>query len=407
MNRSGRFLFLGFLVPDSQMERIFEGEKQPQISAVRFQRRLVGAFVCAGANVDVVTTPPIATYPRNRNWWVTGVDYELPELGVRGRQISGPNLPAVRLFARLIEFLRHGVSALQQPCEGILVYSVHTPLVVVSLLLKRLRRVPVFVFIPDLPTFMGGPSNPLKRVLKRLDAVLVRRLLPCTDGAFPITEGTGRDWLVPGSRYWPMEGVSDEAAAVLSRARATGAYVFRGARRPRLLYAGTLAYVTTFAHAFHRSSIDASVIFMGGGEDLSELENLSAADGRIEVKPFTTGVEFAQEVDRADFLLNPRDPAWPGSAYSFPSKLFEYLSAGKPIISTRLGGIPPPYFTVFRPIDLIDQPSFEASLERALRADADPEAIWDGAERLARRVSSASVGAELLARIREWSPNGT
>ena len=139
----------------------------------------------------------------------------------------------------------------------------------------------------------------------------------------------------------------------------------------------------TFAHAFHKSPIDASVIFMGGGEDLAQLQKLSASDERILVKLFATDEELAREVEGADFLLNARDPAWPGAAYSFPSKLFEYLRAGKPIISTRLGGIPPDYFTVLRPIDLGDQASFEASLERALRADEDPDAIWTGAERLA------------------------
>src|SRR5690606_20603968 len=98
----------------------------------------------------------------------------------------------------------------------------------------------------------------------------------------------------------------------------------------------------------HRSRIDASVTFMGGGEDLAELQTLAALDERITVRPFATGPEFAREVERADFLLNPRDPAWPGSDYSFPWKLFEYLCHGKPIISTRLSGVPPEYFTVFR-----------------------------------------------------------
>jgi glycosyltransferase involved in cell wall biosynthesis len=403
MDRSGRFLYFGFLIPDDQVERIFEGEIHPQVSAIRFQRSLLKALESAGASIEAVTTPPIAAFPRNRRWWIRGTDYKLPGLQLHARQIPGPNLPGVRLPLRLTQILLHGASKLRVPCEGILVYSVHSPLVAAALLLKWIRRVPVFVFIPDRPTFMGGPSNPLKRLLKRIDEGLVRRMLASTDGAFPVTEGTGRDWLVRGPRYWPMEGVSDEAAEVLSQARARGAYVFRGAHRPRLLYTGMLAYVLPFARAFHRSRIDAVVTFMGGGEDLAELKALSAGDDRLQVKPFATGAEFTREVDRADFLLNPRDPAWPGSAYSFPWKLFEYLRYGKPIISTRLGGVPPEYFTVFRPIDLADQPSFEASLERALAADESPEAIWTGAERLAGRLTSASVGRRLLAHIREWS----
>jgi len=409
MTRSPRLLYLGFLVPDEELVRIFAGEAHPQVSAVRFQHSLLTALESAGATIDAVTTPPIASFPRNRHWWVSGLDYRISGLRLRGRQIASPNLPGVRLVARVLQFVRHGMVRLRQPCQGILVYSVHSPMVAAALVLKRLRGVPVFVFIPDLPTFMGGPSNPVKRLLKRIDGQLVRRMLVRTDGTFPIAEGAGRDWLLPGTRYWAMEGISDDAARVLRAARENGSYVFRGTTgRPALLYTGTLGYVLTFARAFHRSRIEASVTFMGGGEDLAELQKLAAMDERIRVKPFATGAELAGEVDSADLLLNPRDPAWPGSAYSFPSKLFEYLRYGKPIISTRLSGVPAPYFAVFRPIDLSDQASFEASLARALRVDDAPDAIWSGAEHLADRLRSTSVGPRLLARMAEWTaqPDG-
>ncbi len=327
----------------------------------------------------------------------------MPGVPGEATQVAGPNLPGLRPFVRIFQFVRHGLAALQSPCDGIVIYSVHTPLVIASLLLKWRRAVPVFVFIPDLPIFMGGPTNPLKRFLKRIDNVIVRRLVANLDGAFPITERIGLDWLERGPRYFAVEGVSDEVAGTLSQARAHGAFVFRGRPRPRLLYTGALAQVTRFARAFHASSIGACVVFMGGGEELDELQRLSAADERIIVKPFATGEAFSREMDAADFLLNPRDPEWPGSAYSFPSKLFEYLRTGKPIISTRLGGIPAEYFAVFRPIDLGNQQVFESTLRHALRADDDPESIWTGAERLASRLTTASVGAQLLAQMRAWT----
>ena len=401
--RSGRFLYIGFIVPDGDMDRIFTGETQPQVSAVRFQRSLIQALVSAGASVEAISTPPIRPYPSNRTAWVPGADYKLADLGVSGHQIAGPNLPIVRSAGRLIQTVRHGLVKLRTPCDGIFVYSVNTPLLIAALLLKKLRRVPVFVFIPDLPLFMGGPSHPVKRLLKRIDDALARRLLARTDGAFPIVQGIGEDWLGRGPRFLPVEGTSDEAAEVLSKARSTAAYVFRGQHRPRLLYTGAMSQLMAFAHLFHRSKIEATVVFMGGGEDFGSLQALSQADSRIEVKGFMIGAELTKEIARADFLLNPRDPTWPGAAYSFPSKLFEYLRAGKPIISTRLRGIPPDYFTVFRAIDLDDQPTFEASLTRALAVDEDPDQIWGSAERLAGRLTSLAVGTKILTAIRGWT----
>jgi glycosyltransferase involved in cell wall biosynthesis len=400
-----RVLFLGFLIRDEEAGSIFEHESHPQYSALRFQRNLLRALESTGLSLYAVTTPPIAAFPRNRHWWVPGGDYQLAGFRVRGRQMSGPNLPGIRLLVRLVQWFRYGLAAHAESSNAILVYSVHTPAVAGALLLKWRRGWPVFVFIPDLPTFMGGPSHFLKRLLKRVDAAVVRRLLAYADGAFPITEHIGRDWLVGGPEYWTMEGVSDDAAAALSSARANRSYVYRGTHRPTLLYTGRLEQTMPFVSAFHRSPIEATLVLTGGGVDVAELQSLAAKDERITLKGFMPDDAFAREVERADFLLNLRDPAWPGAPYSFPSKLFEYLIYGKPIISTRMAGIPDEYFGVLRPIDLASQPAFETSLNRALAIDSDPEVIWCAAERLATRLGSASVGAGLVQRMRQWTAN--
>jgi glycosyltransferase involved in cell wall biosynthesis len=396
-----RLLFIGFLVRDEDASSIFASEQHPQVSAVRYQRNMLLALEQAGAEIEALTTPPIAPFPRSRLWWVPGVSYTLLGFRLRGRQFGGPNLSLVRLLSRLIQVIRCGRQA--PPHDAMLVYSAHTPMVAGALVLKWLRGTPLFVVIPDLPTFMGGPTNRVKRLLKRIDSALVRRLLRRANGAFPVTEGTGRDWLRGKPRYWPVGGISDEAAAVLTNARANGSFVYRGAGRPVLLYTGMLAWLMPFARAFHRSPIEASIVFMGGGEDAEALRALASVDRRIQVTGFATGASFDDEIARADFMLNARDPAWSGAAYSFPWKVFDYLTTGKPIVSTRLSGLPDEYFAVFRTVDMSDQASFEASLRRALSPDRDPEPIWEAAERLGERLTSGWVGTQLLNRMREWS----
>ena len=43
-------------------------------------------------------------------------------------------------------------------------------------------------------------------------------------------------------------------------------------------------------------------------------------------------------------LISPRRPDKEASTYCFPSKLFEYMVSGNPVLSCRLGGIPDEYF---------------------------------------------------------------
>ena len=138
-----RFLFLGFLVPAADIDRMFAGETHPQISAVRFQPRLLRALASTAPTIDAVTTPPIAAYPRNHRWWVPRATYTVPGVPGEATQVAGPNLPGLRPFVRIFQFVRHGLAALQSPCDGIVIYSVHTPLVIASLLLKWRRAVPV------------------------------------------------------------------------------------------------------------------------------------------------------------------------------------------------------------------------------------------------------------------------
>ena len=54
---------------------------------------------------------------------------------------------------------------------------------------------------------------------------------------------------------------------------------------------------------------------------------------------------------QATVLVNPRPSRQDFTAFSFPSKTLEYLAAGKPVLSTRLPGIPEEYFGYLQPIE--------------------------------------------------------
>ena len=78
------------------------------------------------------------------------------------------------------------------------------------------------------------------------------------------------------------------------------------------------------------------------------------------------GNDFERELASADFLLNPRDTEWPGSKYSFPSKLLEYMLMDRPILSTRMHGIPNEYFDCFLAISDASSARFHQSFLEAL-----------------------------------------
>jgi hypothetical protein len=50
--------------------------------------------------------------------------------------------------------------------------------------------------------------------------------------------------------------------------------------------------------------------------------------------------------EQAAVLVNPRPPSYPGNRLNFPSKVLEYLSTGKPVVTTRTLSLAPEYDNV-------------------------------------------------------------
>lgn len=107
-----------------------------------------------------------------------------------------------------------------------------------------------------------------------------------------------------------------------------------------LLYTGTLIKyngISELLEAF--SKIDNDIFHLrifGNGPLKDEVIEYSNNDDRIFYGGVVESGELRGEYDRADLLINLRDPNHYVSKYSFPSKLIEYISFGKPILTTDL-----------------------------------------------------------------------
>ncbi len=69
---------------------------------------------------------------------------------------------------------------------------------------------------------------------------------------------------------------------------------------------------------------------------------------------------------RAALLVNPRPTDEEYTRYSFPSKTLEYMSTGRPVLTTRLSGIPEEYFDYLYTIDDHTPAGIAAALEAVL-----------------------------------------
>ena len=153
--------------------------------------------------------------------------------------------------------------------------------------------------------------------------------------------------------------------------------------------------------------------FSGRGTLEDRLKKQAAADPRIRFFGFVTEEHYSEMLQKAAVLVNPRPSRLLENRYNFPSKLMEYLAAGRPILSTATSDVAEHYGHAV--IVLTDETpeGLARCIERSLAAPAaeraaigararaavegvtwrtQAEKILDFIQSLGRRSSRSSLG---------------
>jgi glycosyltransferase involved in cell wall biosynthesis len=85
------------------------------------------------------------------------------------------------------------------------------------------------------------------------------------------------------------------------------------------------------------------LIICGAGESKEDIIKCKQIDKRIDFLGLVTPEKARVIQESATVLVNPRQDLYEYTSLSFPHKTMEYLSAGKPVICYKLGGIPDEY----------------------------------------------------------------
>ena len=92
----------------------------------------------------------------------------------------------------------------------------------------------------------------------------------------------------------------------------------------------------------------------GNGNAVPLINERAKTDGRIKYFGyFPSRLDLLKKQREATMLISTRDPSEPASRYCFPSKIFEYMVSGNPVLSTVIDGIPEEYFDYIIPLESI------------------------------------------------------
>jgi glycosyltransferase involved in cell wall biosynthesis len=365
-------LFLTGLFPDEIRTEIIKNSKSnTQFAADALQWSFVEGLVYYFNNLQLLNFPFIGSYPTL---------YKTPFIksfcfgnnkGFDGLNIGYFNLMAVKnvsIYRRAISNIR--IWAKQNEGEkAILIYSAFLPFLKAAIEAKKeFSDLKIYLILPDLPQFMGGPDNKLYRGFKKYTNNQLLKCFEKTDG-FVLLSKYMTELLPIDNKPWTVvEGIFNSKTAEPLPVNNTN-------NKKIILYTGTLARrygILRLLEAFKLiRNEDYLLIICGDGDSKEDINLATEKDKRIIYKGSLDRSDVLRMQREASLLINPRTPEGEFTRFSFPSKTMEYLASGVPALIYKLPGIPEEYYQYCYSLEEISPEALAKKITGILQLDPD------------------------------------
>lgn len=335
-NPTTELLFVCNVVPDAPP---YHGEAFSRAGNM-FQENLLEALVGAGLPPTLVLSQrPIRLFPRSRNFWVCASNVTLRN-NMKVRLVPYLNAPIFRPLTVgvgvLLRSIVWGYNNRHTRNKVICIYNLTEPPGLFALLSARVLGATAIAFIIDIN--VPGQTVP-PTLSRRLDFWLQKRLIPCFDGLVVVSKKIIDDF-APSRPHIRIEGGINKAyietfSAPRLQTPASSSFV--------IVAVGSLDEANGFSEILAAFSLLKGNKFKleiaGVGPLEEKVKAAAASDERIVYHGFISFEEVAVLYKRADVLVNMRLTKRIDTSYFFPSKMFEYLASGVPVISTGTGHV--------------------------------------------------------------------
>lgn len=300
------------------------------VSSSAFQQAIIEGLEAQGEQVRLLST--INRRFSRVQWSHNGKSQDIIVEGINGH-LTGLLSKKKRLLAEINK---------KNFLDGIKIvsaYEMHLPyLYALRSIKKKNPEIKTILICPDLSTYMdiGIKKKPIKYLLKKVESMIMKRLLSYVDGFVVFTNQMYEYFSYTKKPYVVVEGVYRNKYDLTEIEK-----------QPIILHAGSLHYNTgieELIEAFEKiDNSDVELWFCGKGEMDSYIHDKCKKNSKIKHKGFVDPKDLFEYEKQALLLVNVRDPKENYTKYSFPSKTFEYMASGTPFLTTDLEGIPEEY----------------------------------------------------------------
>lgn len=225
----------------------------------------------------------------------------------------------------------------------IFVYSMHSPFMTAAKEVKKIiPSAKIVLIVLDLPQFMDLGMNRVKKVLKAIDWKKIQHLMKSIDKYILYSKHMAEFLKLKDGSWTVMEGSINENDVIDD-------VVEKDKDVISVMYSGVcdLRYgIPELLDAFDLIKEKIYELWItGAGNAVSLIKERAEKDSRIKFYGFLPSrKDLLLKQKQATMMINTRKPDEAASAYCFPSKLFEYMISGNPVLSFDIKGIPEEYF---------------------------------------------------------------
>lgn len=287
--------------------------------------------------VDAISVWPVATFPKDKKIYISKSAIEIID-GFESHRIGFLNIPIVKQIWQTISVYHTAKNYVNK--ETIIITFNSFPQVGLPMIwLKRKYQCRTVSILADLPIDDKINRKSISKMFRKIFDCFTNIAIKHADRLIVLNKNAA-EIFAPNKKYIVIEGGIDSNYRLISDSNSSvlaNNIVYSGALTP---YSGILNLVEAMKYVTNQDII---LEIFGSGELEEVIKKISSESNNVHFKGKVDNHEM-QAIQRNAFLLvNPRLIADPISQVTFPSKIFEYMVSGTPVLTTKLSGFSEDY----------------------------------------------------------------
>ena len=391
---------------DSQEKDIIANGGQI-LSAAVSQNAILSGLENQGLILDSINAYNLPSYPRFKQKTVPRYEWN--------KNNSSENISVSYLNLKYISHLTK-TAAIKKEAQiwakkhigdevTVFIYSMHSPLITGAVEVKKiLPNAKIVLIVPDLPQYMDLGMSRLKKILKAFDWKKLQKQMRLIDKYILYSKHMAKFLGLKDGCWTVMEGSFDPSSIVEGE-------VEKSDDKISVMYSGVVDMrygIPELLDAMKLLDENYELWITGGGNAASLIKERAKEDNRIKFFGFLPSrKDLLLKQKSASMLISTRRPDEAASDYCFPSKLFEYMISGNPVLSCTIGGIPDEYFDYLVEMKDVSPESIAESIKYVSKMPlADRVSLGQkGKEFVLKEKNNISQSEKILNFVKTCSPN--